>query len=600
MAGTITHVWNGTILTITTDSGTSSADLKGAKGDMGIRGPQGAPGNTTTADLTAYATKDYVDEALKNVKPETPEVEVDLSDYYTKEETDDKIQTAVGAIPSVDLTGYATEQFVQDKITEAQLGDEVDLTGYATEEYVDGAVTAVEEKVYEVVAQTEEDRAAISDLEESLASNYYQKSEVDNKIQNVTNSMSGYATETYVQQQIQAIPTTDLTGYATKDYIDNKGYATENYVSTKIAEAQLSGGSGSGSVDLSGYASKDYVDDAIDDIGISNYATKSYVLSQIDKIDVPETDLTNYYTKSQVDAKIPNLSPYAKTETVRSLLEEERETTNTNMGTTLQNYYTKSEADVITAGLITEGELQDALAKVEVAIDNETIIKEDGVLKTAIGGSKKLVHGKTYYTATNSNGWTADAVGYAVDCILLTGAQSLADAQLPLDPNALDYNLSLRYKLVYSSNATDGQKVEFEGRIREKYAVDNIIQGQVVLELVNFPEVSDSDKYVIIRDHFNRNTPEIVTEYWNLDYNNFTVYELSIIDNLDHYECSPIDIRCIDTNYIATRQYVRDMLNEANITTTVDNGSGNVTMACSAVIASDDAGDGNIVLGGID
>lgn len=46
MAGTIKHEWNGTILTITSDSGTSSADLKGEKGDDGVRGAQGKPGGT--------------------------------------------------------------------------------------------------------------------------------------------------------------------------------------------------------------------------------------------------------------------------------------------------------------------------------------------------------------------------------------------------------------------------------------------------------------------------------------------------------------------------------------------------------------------------
>lgn len=44
MSGTISHEWNGTVLTITSDSGTSSADLKGEKGDTGIRGAQGAVG----------------------------------------------------------------------------------------------------------------------------------------------------------------------------------------------------------------------------------------------------------------------------------------------------------------------------------------------------------------------------------------------------------------------------------------------------------------------------------------------------------------------------------------------------------------------------
>lgn len=44
MAGTITHSWNGTILTITSDSGTTAMDLKGKKGDTGARGARGLPG----------------------------------------------------------------------------------------------------------------------------------------------------------------------------------------------------------------------------------------------------------------------------------------------------------------------------------------------------------------------------------------------------------------------------------------------------------------------------------------------------------------------------------------------------------------------------
>ena len=44
----ITHEWNGSVLTITSDSGTSSMDLLGPKGDMGIRGPQGVAGEIDT------------------------------------------------------------------------------------------------------------------------------------------------------------------------------------------------------------------------------------------------------------------------------------------------------------------------------------------------------------------------------------------------------------------------------------------------------------------------------------------------------------------------------------------------------------------------
>jgi hypothetical protein len=50
MAGQIFHKWDGTVLTITSDSGTSSMDLRGPKGDTGVRGPQGAAGDVTVVD----------------------------------------------------------------------------------------------------------------------------------------------------------------------------------------------------------------------------------------------------------------------------------------------------------------------------------------------------------------------------------------------------------------------------------------------------------------------------------------------------------------------------------------------------------------------
>lgn len=52
----IYHEWNGTTLTITSDSGTSSMDLKG---EMGVRGPQGAAGRFTSVagdEILAYVS----------------------------------------------------------------------------------------------------------------------------------------------------------------------------------------------------------------------------------------------------------------------------------------------------------------------------------------------------------------------------------------------------------------------------------------------------------------------------------------------------------------------------------------------------------------
>lgn len=92
MAGTIKHSWNGTVLTITSDSGTSSADLKGEKGDTGIRGAQGEPGisiGATDIDLSGYATEEYVNNAIEAIE-----------------------------IPEADLTGLATEEYVNNAISE--------------------------------------------------------------------------------------------------------------------------------------------------------------------------------------------------------------------------------------------------------------------------------------------------------------------------------------------------------------------------------------------------------------------------------------------------------------------------------------------------
>lgn len=72
MAGLVTHRWNGTVLTITSDSGTSSMDLVGPRGDKGCRGPQGRCGVILDADgniiTEGYATEDYVDNQIAAIE----------------------------------------------------------------------------------------------------------------------------------------------------------------------------------------------------------------------------------------------------------------------------------------------------------------------------------------------------------------------------------------------------------------------------------------------------------------------------------------------------------------------------------------------------
>ena len=116
MAGTITHVWNGTILTITSDSGTSSVDLKGGKGDTGPRGAQGPAGVIVnpdgTIDTSQYATETYVNQKIAEIQGGS----VDLSNYYTKEQ--------------IDAKGYLTEH--QSLAAYALKSEIPDVSGYLT------------------------------------------------------------------------------------------------------------------------------------------------------------------------------------------------------------------------------------------------------------------------------------------------------------------------------------------------------------------------------------------------------------------------------------------------------------------------------------
>lgn len=104
-------------------------------------------------DLTPYATKQEVQDAVNSIEiPET-----DLSNYPTKNEMNAAISGI--EIPEVDLTLYATKEEVKDAvdsitIPEVDLSNyatkddlanvTVDLTGYATEKYVDDKIANLE------------------------------------------------------------------------------------------------------------------------------------------------------------------------------------------------------------------------------------------------------------------------------------------------------------------------------------------------------------------------------------------------------------------------------------------------------------------------
>ena len=84
-----THQWNGTVLTITSASGTSSSDLKGDKGDKGNTGPAGKDGTPGADGKTPeygvdYGTPEQIAEIAQHaagiLQPEIKQIKNDLSD----------------------------------------------------------------------------------------------------------------------------------------------------------------------------------------------------------------------------------------------------------------------------------------------------------------------------------------------------------------------------------------------------------------------------------------------------------------------------------------------------------------------------------------
>lgn len=110
---------------------------------VGIVGPKGEPGEPGFY----VGTEEPTGEELVWINPNG----TDVNEFATI----DFVREEIAKVPGADLTGLATEEFVNNKIAEIEI-PEVDLTGYAkisdipdtsnnaTYEYVDKAVAAIE------------------------------------------------------------------------------------------------------------------------------------------------------------------------------------------------------------------------------------------------------------------------------------------------------------------------------------------------------------------------------------------------------------------------------------------------------------------------
>ena len=129
------------------------------------------------------------------------------------------------------------------------------------------------------------------------------------ELENIKNDIIAISGDTdlsnyYTKAEVDAlIPS--LSGYATEEWVENKGYLTEHQ-HLKTINGQVI--SGSGNIVIEGSGTSVTVDEALDPTSTNPVENKTIVEALNGKLDASAytpTDLTNYYTKQEVNNLIP-------------------------------------------------------------------------------------------------------------------------------------------------------------------------------------------------------------------------------------------------------------------------------------------------------
>ena len=266
-------------------------------------------GNTINATATTESSKQIKDFSLKTGVSGQEDILVQDNGVTKRIKSNELIDT-------VDLTGYATETYVQNKIAEASLsGGEVDLSGYATKDELSTKANKSE-------LHSHSNKTVLDGITSAKVTEWNNKSTFDGNYNSLTNKPT--------------IPTVDVN----KNYVDTQlatkanksdipslnGYATETYVQNKIAEASLSGGE----VDLSGYATKD---------DLNTKADKSAIPTKVSQLTNDKGYLTSHQNisgkadKTYVDTELAKKSNTSHTHSYDDLTDKPTIPSTTNLAT---------------------------------------------------------------------------------------------------------------------------------------------------------------------------------------------------------------------------------------------------------------------------
>ena len=288
---------------------------------------------------------------------------VDLSGYYTSQQTDAAISSAIGTA----------------------------LTDYSTTTQMNSAITAALNTALADYSTTSQMNAAIA----SAIASYYTKTEVDALIANfitasVNNLVNYYLkSETYTRAEVQQL-------------ID----AVKQFTYVSVAELPTASADTMNKIYLvpsTNPQTKNVKDEYIT-ISVTDQGTTTYSWEQIGSTEI---NLTNYYTKSQTDAAITAalntaLASYSTTTQVGTIV-------STAITTALTSYYNKTEIDA-----------QMAQKQSVLTFDNTPTENSDNPVKSGgvYGANQSLyntLHGEVQtVNARIDTLFNADYVGFSV------------------------------------------------------------------------------------------------------------------------------------------------------------------------------------------
>jgi hypothetical protein len=271
---------------------------------------------SVASDVAAVSTKVDIlvgnaDKYLTAIPSEyLTEEELSAKGYLTEQSLDDYAKKS--DIPSVDK--YVTEDFVRSEIAKAELNG-----GEVTEEELNNLLANYYKK-NEVYTKSEVE-ALIPDVSEfikEIPAEYITETELEaKKYLTEHQDISGKADKEHTHKlaEIEDYQAPDLDKYALKSDIPDVGGFIKEIPAEYITETELEAKKYlTEHQDLSGKADKEHthnIADIADYVApdFTNYATKEFVTTKIAEAELAEgdVDLTAYYTKSEVNALIPEV-----------------------------------------------------------------------------------------------------------------------------------------------------------------------------------------------------------------------------------------------------------------------------------------------------